>query len=88
MTMQHLSRRATLLGVVAALGGCGALSALSGAGTALDTFDLTPASGAPAGGRSSRTLVVARPDAPAVVAAFQAVVDRLLPEVADWVVRA
>lgn len=68
MTMQHLSRRATLLGVVAALGGCGALSALSGAGTALDTFDLTPASGAPAGGRSSRTLVVARPEAPAAIA--------------------
>lgn len=64
----RLSRRAALLGAVASLGGCGALASLNQAATALDTFDLTPAPGSTAGGRLSRTLVVARPDAPAGIA--------------------
>ncbi|WP_299359816.1 ABC-type transport auxiliary lipoprotein family protein [uncultured Paracoccus sp.] len=68
MTIRHLSRRAALLGAVASLSGCSALSALSGSRTALDTFDLAPASGTVTGSRSSRTLVVARPEAPAAIA--------------------
>lgn len=61
----NLTRRLAMLGAVASLGGCGALSSLSAAATPLDTYDLTPAPGSTSGGGSARTLLVARPDAPA-----------------------
>lgn len=73
MTLRHLSRRAALSGALTMLSGCAALSALGG-GQALDTFDLTPASGAAGGPGSSRTLVVARPEAPAALVTDRIVV--------------
>ena len=68
--MHHakLSRRTALLGAAASLGGCSAVSALNSASRPLDTYDLSPAAGAKAGRRSTRTLLVARPDAPAAIA--------------------
>ncbi|HEY9039154.1 MAG TPA: ABC-type transport auxiliary lipoprotein family protein [Roseovarius sp.] len=61
----NLTRRLAMLGAVASLGGCGALSSLSAAATPLDTYDLTPAPGSTSGRSSGRTLLVARADAPA-----------------------
>jgi cholesterol transport system auxiliary component len=74
--MPHLSlltRRAALLGAVAAVSGCGAVSAINAAGTPLATFDLTPRPGSAAGRSTRRTLVLPLPDAPAALAA-----DRIL----------
>lgn len=68
MTPMKLTRRATLLGAAASLGGCSALSSLNAAATPLDTYDLTPVSGSTSGSRSRRTLLVARPDIPAAIA--------------------
>ena len=68
MEIRDLTRRAALLGGIASLGGCGALASLNEAATPRDTFELTPAPGSTAGGRTSQTLVVARPDAPAGIA--------------------
>ncbi len=68
-----LTRRMALLGAVSALGGCSALSSLNAAATPLDTYDLVARSGATAGRRSNRTLLVARPQAPAAIAS-----DRIL----------
>lgn len=63
-----LTRRAVLAGAASALGGCNAISALNAASTPLDTYDLSPAAGASGGRRSSRTLLVARPEASAAIA--------------------
>lgn len=65
--MQHLNltRRFAMLGAVASLGGCGALSSLNAAATPLNTYDLAPAPGAATGRRSGRTVLVAQPNAPA-----------------------
>ena len=68
MNPQMLSRRLMVMGAAATLSGCSALSSLNRAATPLDTYELTPASGSTGGGKSSRTLVVARPDAPASIA--------------------
>ena len=68
MNPQMLSRRLMVMGAAATLSGCSALSSLNRAATPLDTYELTPAPGATGGGKSSRTLVVARPDAPASIA--------------------
>lgn len=73
MTPHPLTRRATLAGALSLLSGCAAVSALSGGGRALDTYDLTPSSTPAQGKRSARTLVVARPEAPAAI-----VSDRIL----------
>ncbi|WP_112874888.1 ABC-type transport auxiliary lipoprotein family protein [Paracoccus endophyticus] len=73
MTPHPLTRRATLVGALSLLSGCAAVSALSGGGRALDTYDLTPSSTPAQGKRSARTLVVARPEAPAAI-----VSDRIL----------
>jgi len=67
MKSLDLTRRATLLGGMAALGGCGALGALNTAATPLPIYDLSARSGASAGRRTDRTLVVARPEAPATL---------------------
>lgn len=66
--MHTLTRRMTLFTAVSALGGCSAISALNSAATPLDTFDLVARPGARAGRRSNRTLLVARPQAPAAIA--------------------
>lgn len=66
--MHTLTRRMALLAAVSTLGGCSALSALNSAATPLDTFDLMARPGARTGRRSSRTLLVARPQAPAAIA--------------------
>jgi len=63
-----MTRRLALFGGLSALGGCSAVSALNSASKALDTYDLLPASGAQGGRRSARTLLVARPQAPAAIA--------------------
>ncbi|WP_299560691.1 ABC-type transport auxiliary lipoprotein family protein [uncultured Sulfitobacter sp.] len=67
MQIKALSRRAALTGAVCVLGGCSALSSLNSASEPLDTYDLRPAAGSKAGRRTSRTLLVARPDAPAAM---------------------
>ncbi len=63
-----LTRRLAILGAAATLGGCSALSSLNSAATPIDTYDLTPPPVAAIGGGSGRTLLVARPDAPAGIA--------------------
>ena len=68
MEPMNLTRRAVILGCVAALPGCSAVSALNSAAQPLDTYDLAPVSGARRGRRTARTLLVARPDAPAALA--------------------
>lgn len=68
--MQHLylTRRLAILGAAATLGGCSALSSLNDAATPIDTYDLAPAPATSSGGGSGRTMLVARPDAPAGIA--------------------
>lgn len=68
MSLTTLTRRTTLLGAIATLGGCSAVSALNSAAQPLDTYDLLPVSGSKTGRRSSRTLLVARPEASASIA--------------------
>ncbi|MEW9921539.1 ABC-type transport auxiliary lipoprotein family protein [Marimonas sp. MJW-29] len=63
-----LTRRLALLGAASALGGCSAVAALNSAAQPLDTYDLAPAAGAAGGRRSSRTLLVALPEASAAIA--------------------
>lgn len=63
-----LTRRLALLGAASALGGCSAVAALNSAAQPLDTYDLSPAAGATSGRRSSRTLLVALPEASAAIA--------------------
>lgn len=67
MTRSLLSRRVALLGAVAALGGCSAVSALNTAAEPLDTYDLLPAIGSQSGPRTIRTMLVVRPEAPAAI---------------------
>lgn len=74
MDMPVLTRRTFVGGAaLSLLGGCSALSTLNTASEPLDTFDLHPAAGARGGARTSRTLLVARPQAPAALAS-----DRIL----------
>ncbi len=69
MQALHLTRRAAMLGAVASLGGCSALSSLNEAATPIDTYDLTPPLDRMSRGASTgRTLLVARPTAPAGIA--------------------
>ncbi|QYX58642.1 ABC-type transport auxiliary lipoprotein family protein [Roseovarius sp. SCSIO 43702] len=63
-----LTRRAAMLGAVASLGGCSAISSLNTAATPLDTYDLTPPQGSASRGGSGRTLLVPLPNAPAAIA--------------------
>ncbi|SEN55727.1 cholesterol transport system auxiliary component [Loktanella fryxellensis] len=65
MTHTILTRRMALLGGVALLGGCSALSALDAAAVPLDTYDLQPTPGATTGPRSAATLLVTLPEAAA-----------------------
>jgi cholesterol transport system auxiliary component len=62
-----LTRRAVMLGAVASLSGCTALSSINAAATPLDTYDLSPAAGSTSGRRSGRALLVTVPNAPAAV---------------------
>lgn len=66
--MADFTRRSLLIGTMCSLTGCGTLSTLSAASTPLDTYDLRPASGSKRGGRKSRTLLIARPQASAALA--------------------
>lgn len=66
--MVKMTRRTILIGTICSLGGCGTLSTLSDASVPLDTYDLQPAAGSSSGGRKSRTLLVARPQASAALA--------------------
>lgn len=68
MTAVMLTRRLTLFGAFSALSGCSAVSALNASSQPLDTYDLSPAAGAQLGRRSTRTLLVARPEASAAIA--------------------
>ena len=69
MTQQiNMTRRFAMLGAISALSGCSAVAALNSAAQPLDTYDLAPAAGAAGGRRSSRTLLVARPEASAAIA--------------------
>ncbi|WP_322892802.1 MULTISPECIES: ABC-type transport auxiliary lipoprotein family protein [unclassified Yoonia] len=67
MTPIQLTRRVALLGGAVALGGCGAVSALNSAASPLDTYDLIPPAGSTAGRQTSRTLLLALPDASATL---------------------
>ena len=69
----HLTRRFVLLAAMPALAGCSAVSALNAAAEPIDTFDLAPVAGSRTGRRTSRTLLVATPEAPAAIAS-----DRIL----------
>jgi cholesterol transport system auxiliary component len=66
--MPDLTRRTLLLGTMCGLSGCGTLSSLSAASEPLDTYDLRPVPGSTRGGRKSRTLLVAKPQASAALA--------------------
>ncbi len=68
MQTTTLTRRIALLGAISSLGGCSAVSALNSAAQPLDTYDLSPAAGAKTGRRTSHTLLIARPEAPAAIA--------------------
>ncbi len=68
MPPMTMTRRMTLLGAVSALGGCSAVSALNSASEPLATYDLSPVAGAKTGRKTSHTLLVARPEAPASIA--------------------
>lgn len=74
MTTLKITRRIALLGGVSALSGCSAVAALNSAGVPLDTFDLLPAGGATSGRRTSHSLLVALPQAPAAIASDRIVV--------------
>ncbi|KIN62696.1 ABC-type uncharacterized transport system, auxiliary component [Sulfitobacter noctilucicola] len=65
--MFTLTRRSALLGAAASLSGCSAISTLNAATEALDTYDLRPVAGSTSGPRRARTLLVARPQAPATL---------------------
>lgn len=66
--MSRLTRRMALFGGTCFLGGCSAISSLNTAAKPMDTFDLRPAPGATTGGRKSRTVLVAKPQATAALA--------------------
>lgn len=68
MTLENLTRRVALLGAISAVGGCSAVSALNSAAQPLDTYDLSSSAGPRTGRRTSRTILVARPEAPAAIA--------------------
>lgn len=72
--MAKMIRRTFLLGMVSSISSCGTLSALSEASVPLDTYDLLPAAGSKRGKRTSRTLLVARPQASAVLATDRIVI--------------
>jgi cholesterol transport system auxiliary component len=63
-----LTRRTALIGAACSLSGCGALSSLNAAAQPLDTYDLRPAGGSKSGGKTSRTLLIARPQTSAALA--------------------
>lgn len=66
--MPQMTRRTAILSACCALSGCSAISAINASTAALDTFDLSVASGLGGGRRTSRTLLVATPQASAVLA--------------------
>ncbi|MCX7568225.1 ABC-type transport auxiliary lipoprotein family protein [Sulfitobacter sp. F26169L] len=68
MKSLSLNRRIALLSAAAALGGCSAVASLNDAARPLDTYLLSPAAGSTSGARTSRTVLVTRPDAPAAIA--------------------
>jgi len=68
MQTPAITRRAALLGAVCTLGGCGTLTSLNAAAAPLDTYDLISVSGSSKGRRTSRTVLIARPQASAALA--------------------
>lgn len=68
MFPMNMTRRAALLSGMSALGGCSAASVLNSASKPLATYDLSPAAGAKTGRQTSRTLLIAKPEAPASIA--------------------
>ena len=72
--MAKMNRRTVILGMVSSISSCGTLSALSEASEPLDTYDLLPAAGSKRGKRTSRTLLVARPQASAALATDRIVI--------------
>ena len=63
-----LTRRLALLGGAFSLGGCSAITSLNSASDPLEIYDLRPATGSTSGRRTSRTLLIARPQASAALA--------------------
>ncbi|MEP3443018.1 MAG: ABC-type transport auxiliary lipoprotein family protein [Sulfitobacter sp.] len=63
--MTQLTRRAAVLSAICSLGGCSAISSLNAASEPLDTYDLRPVTGPKSGRRTTRTLLVAKPQASA-----------------------
>ncbi len=74
MKASPLTRRAALIGAAISLGGCSAVSSLNAAATPLATYDPTPAPGATTGPRTGRTILVARPEAPAAISTDRIVI--------------
>ena len=66
--MSTMTRRIAMLGAICSFGGCSTITALNAASVPLDTYDLRPVSGKKTGPRSSRTLLVANPQASAALA--------------------
>lgn len=68
MGTTHITRRTAIIGAASALSGCNAVASLNAAARPLDTYDLTPAAGTTSGRRTTRTLLIARPEASAAIA--------------------
>lgn len=68
MRTTHITRRTAIIGATCALSGCNAVASLNAAARPLDTYDLTPAAGTTSGRRTTRTLLIARPEASAAIA--------------------
>jgi cholesterol transport system auxiliary component len=75
MPPSFLTRRTALvLGASCVLGGCNALSSLNAAARPLDTYALAPAAGSATGRRTTRTLLVATPEASAALSTSRVLV--------------
>jgi len=63
--MTQLTRRAAVLFAICSLGGCSTISSLNAASEPVDTYDLRALTGPKSGGRTTRTLLVVKPQASA-----------------------
>lgn len=72
--MPDLTRRMALMGAVLSLSGCSAITSLNDAAKPLNTYDLRPIAGQRKGRKSSRTLLVALPQATSILSTDRIVI--------------